>query len=85
MADTNLELSIKTVVAHAEDMRKAGISKAQFGDIVIELEPFLVEEAPLTESGKEARSSDPFEDADTYGEGGGYVPGFRRLRDREIE
>lgn len=86
MANTNLEITIKALVANAEEMRKVGIKRAQFGDILVELEPFLESEAPLSEESDDAGGrSDPWNDEDTYGEGGGHVPGFQRLRDRGME
>ena len=82
MADIDLRETIKLLTDLAPGMREAGIKRAQFGDVIVDLEPHF-EETPLPAEGPtEGKNISPFEDENTYGEGGGYVPGFSRLRDR---
>lgn len=78
----DLKTTISLLIENAPAMREAGIKRAQFGDVIVDLEPHF-KEAPLPETEPEdERSQNPFDDANTFGEGGGYMPGFSRLHGR---
>ena len=79
---------VRLLVAHAGDLRKAGVAKVSVGDCAVEFAPYQVSDFTATTLGFEpaGQTEDPEptteEDPFTYGLRG--VPGYRKPTTREL-
>ncbi len=82
---TSLLEAILLLEKHSERLREAGVKRLQVGDVIVDFEAHFEEpeRLPIGDTDDKGRTLNPFEDDDTFGEGGGYMPGFRRLLDRD--